>query len=85
MSALLAASYSCSKWRLGHVALEFLGHAAGALLGAVGDKDCACALLHQMACGQFAHLARADQEDGAALQRAEDLACQINGDRGDGD
>ena len=66
-------------------ALKLLGHAAGALEGAVGDEDGACTLLDEMAGGKFAHFACADEEDGAALERAEDLARHFNGDRSDGD
>ena len=53
--------------------------------GAVGDEDGACALLDEVARGELAHFARADEEDGPALERAEDLAREIDGDRGDGD
>ena len=63
---------------------KLLGHAAGALLGAVGHQDGARALLHQVARGQFAHLARAHQEHRPPLQRAEDLARQVDGHRSDG-
>ncbi len=52
--------------------------------GAVGYQDGAGSLLHQMARGQLAHLARANQEDRAALERSEDLARQLDGHRGDG-
>ena len=65
--------------------MKGLGHAPRALLGAVGHQDRAGALLHQMPRGQFAHLARAHQENRASLQRAEDLARQFHGHRGDGD
>ena len=65
--------------------MKALGHAPRALQGAVGDENRARALLDQMARGQFAHLARADQEDRAAFERAEDFARQLDSDRSDGD
>ena len=66
-------------------AVEGLGKLAGALLRAVGDEDGACSLLHEMAGCEFAHFSCADEEDGAAVERAEDFAGQFDGDRGDGD
>ncbi len=66
-------------------AIEGLGKLAGTLLGAVGDEDGACSLLHEVAGGEFAHLSCADEEDGAAVERSEDFAGEFDGDRGDGD
>ena len=43
------------------------------------------ALLDEMAGGELGHLAGADEEDGLAFERVEDLAGEIDGDRGDGD
>ena len=68
---------------------DLLGDLAGELGGArgsaVGDEDGGCALLDEVARGEVGHLARADDEDGLAAQAAEDLAREIDGDRGDGD
>ena len=63
-----------------HSSLEGFGHALGARLRPVGDQDGSCALLHQMAGGEFAHLAGADKEHGPALQVTEDLLRQLHGD-----
>ena len=61
-------------------ALEQLRHFDGALVRAVGDEDVRRAGAAQVARGQFRHLARARDHDGAVGQRAEDLARQF--DRG---
>ena len=59
-------------------AIEGLGQLASAFEGAVGNEDGSCALLHEVAGGEFAHFACADEEDGAALQRSKDLAGKFN-------
>ena len=64
---------------------KLLGHAAGALGGAIADENFAGALLHKMARGNLAHFACADEKDGAALKRAEDFAGEIDGHGCDGD
>jgi hypothetical protein len=51
----------------------------------VGDEQHRCALLDEVARGEVAHLARADEQNGFAGERAEDLARELGGDRGDGD
>jgi len=56
-----------------------------ALRGAITYEDGSCALLHEVARGDLAHFARADKEDSAPLERAEDFACEIDGDGSDGD
>ena len=66
-------------------ALKLLGHAAGALGRAIRDENGSGALLHEVARGDLAHFARADEEDGAALERAEDFAGEIDGHGRDGD
>ena len=66
-------------------AIEGLGKLAGAFQGAVGDENSSGALLDEMAGGEFAHFAGANEEDGAALQRSEDLAGEFDSDRSDGD
>ena len=69
----------------GDLAGDLAGELRGALRGAVGDEDGGCSLLDEMARGEVGHLARADDEDGLAVQAAEDLAGEIDGDRCDGD
>ena len=64
---------------------EVSGHGVGAFAGAVSEQDGAGAMSDEMARGEFAHLAGADEEDGFAVERAEDFAREIDGDRGDGD
>ena len=66
-----------------HLPRKALRHAPRALQRAVGHQNRAGSLLHQMARGQLAHLARAHQENRAPLQRAEDFARQFHGHRGD--
>ncbi len=58
------------------------GDQRGFLLGAVGHQDARGSLLDEVARGQLGHLARAHQQYGLALQAAEDLARQIDRDRG---
>ena len=72
---------SCARDLLG----DLPGDERGAFLGAVGDEDGGGALLDEVAGGELGHLAGADEQDGLALQRAEDLAREIHRDRGDGD
>ena len=67
------------------LAVELLRQADGAFVGAVGDEDRGAAVGHQVAGGEFAHLAGADDEDVLALQRAENLFGQFHRDRGDRD
>ena len=55
------------------------------LLRAVGDEDGRCALLQEMARRKVGHLPCPNEEDRLTLERAEDLAGQLDGDRGDGD
>ncbi len=43
------------------------------------------AVLDEVAGGELGHLACADEQDGLALQAAEDLAGEVDGDGGDGD
>jgi len=69
----------------GDLAGDLAGELRCALVGAVGDEDGGCALLDEVARGQIGHLARADDEDGLALQAAEDLAREVDGDGCDGD
>ena len=66
-------------------ALEEAGHFDGALVGAVGDEDVGRARAAQVAGGQFGHLARAHDHDRAVVERAEDLARQLDGSVADGD
>ncbi len=61
-----------------HTALKLLCHQAGAFLRTIAHQDSARTLLHQVARRQFAHLARAHQEHGPALERAEYLLCQVH-------
>ena len=66
-------------------ALEELGHFDGALVGAVGDEDVRAPRAAQVAGGQFAHFAGADDHDGAVVERAENLARQFHRGVADGD
>ena len=66
-------------------ALEQLRHFDGALLGAVGDEDVRGAGAAQVPGRQFAHLAGADDHDGAVVERAENLARQFHGGVADRD
>ncbi len=66
-------------------AIERLGEGARAFEGAVGDEDGACTLLDEVARGELAHFACADEEDGAAVERTKDFAGKFDGDGGDGD
>ena len=66
-------------------AVEGLSELTGAFERAVGDEDGSGTLLDEVAGGEFAHFAGADEEDGAALQRSEDLAGKFDRDRCDGD
>ncbi len=67
-----------------YAALKILCQPPRALGSAVAHQDCAGSLLHQVTRSQFAHFARADQEDRASFERPEDLARQVDGHRGDG-
>ena len=67
-----------------HTAFERVGQASRSIGGSVAHKDRAGSLLDEVPSGQFAHLARAHQENGAALERSEDFARQVDGHRGDG-
>ena len=69
----------------GDLAGDLAGELRGALGSSVGDEDGGCSLLDEVARGEVGHLARADDEDGLALQAAEDLAGEIDGDGCDGD
>jgi hypothetical protein len=62
-------------------AFKLFSHAAGTLVGSVGDKNGGRSLLNQVSCGELAHLASPYQEDGAPLQRSEDLARHVHGHR----
>ena len=53
--------------------------------GAVGDEDGCRALLDEVPGGQLGHFAGAYEEDSFAIEGAEDLSCQVDGYRGDGD
>jgi hypothetical protein len=64
---------------------DLAGDEGGLLVGAVGDQDGGCALLDEMARGELGHLASADEQDGLALERTEDFAGEVDGDRRDGD
>ena len=66
-------------------AAELGGEALGAGLGAVGDDEIGGAVLDEVAGGELGHLAGADEQDGFSGQGAEDLAGEVDGDRGDGD
>ena len=65
------------------LAVELLRQADGAIVGAVGDEDRGAAVGHQVAGGEFAHLAGADDEDRLPFQRAENLFGEFDRDRGD--
>lgn len=60
-------------------AVELLGHALGALLGAVADENGAGSLLDEVAGSQFTHFAGADEKDRAALESAKDFPGQFYG------
>ena len=60
-------------------AVERLGQLLGALVGAVADEDGAGAAAQQVPRGELAHLARADDEDGFARERAEDFLGEFDG------
>ncbi len=64
---------------------ERVGDLLGAVFGAVADEQRGAALLDEVAGGEVGHLARADEQDGLGVQRAEDLPGELGGDRGDGD
>ena len=64
---------------------EFGGELFGAGLGAVGDEDAGGTVLDEMAGGEFGHLPCSDEQDGLALQAAEDLAGEVYGYGCDGD
>ena len=66
-------------------ALEFGDDGLGTGLGAVGDEDAGRAVLDEVADGELGHLAGADEQDGFVGERTEDLAGEIDRDRGDGD
>ena len=55
------------------------------IVGAIRDEDGGAAVGHQVAGGEFAHLAGADDEDGLPFQRPENLFGQLDCDRGDRD
>ena len=65
----------------GEVSCDFFS----ARLGAVGDEDGGGAVFDEVTRGELGHFACADEEDGLALKRAEDLAGEVDGDGGDGD
>jgi hypothetical protein len=67
------------------LAVEFLRQADGAVVGAVGDEDGGAAVSHQVAGGEFAHLAGADDEDRLPFQRPENLFGKLYRDRRDRD
>jgi len=64
---------------------ELGGEFFGAGEGAVGDEDRRGSLLDEMARGELGHLSCSDEEDGLALERAEDFSCEVDRDGGDGD
>ena len=66
-------------------AVELCGQGRGAVEGAVADEDLFGSVGDQMAGGQFAHLAGSDEVHRLAVQTAEDLLRQFDGDRCDGD
>ena len=55
---------------------DLAGELRGALGSSVGDEDGGCSLLDEVARGEVGHLARADDEDGLALQAAEILRAR---------
>ena len=68
-------------------AVESVRQANGAVVSTIGDENRGTAMRHQVARRQFAHLARAHNENGLAVQRPENLFGQLdchrcNGDRG---
>ena len=64
---------------------EAVGDVAGAGLGAVGDEERGGTVLDEVSGGEFRHFSCADDEDLLAAEGAEDLASEVDGDRGDGD
>ncbi len=60
-------------------ALKQLGHLDGAFVSAVGDEDVRSAGTPQVPGGEFRHLARPGDHDGAVVQRTEDFARQFDG------
>ncbi len=64
--------------KLDGLTVELLRQSDGAVVRAVGDEDRSTAVGHQMACGQFAHLASADDKNVLALQGSENLLSQFH-------
>ena len=67
-----------------HLAAELGCQLLGVLIGAIGDEDAGGSVRHQVSRRQFAHLAGADKINCAAVQRTEDLFCELHGDGGHG-
>ena len=64
---------------------ERVGDLFSASFGAVGDEQRVGALLDEVLRREIAHLPCTDEQDGFVGERAEDLARELGGDRGDGD
>ncbi len=68
---------------------ELLGDACGEVartrFGPIRDEERGGAVLDEVAHGELGHLAGADDEDLLALEAAEDLAREVDGNGGDGD
>jgi len=62
------------------LAVEFVREANGAIVGAIGNEYRAATVGHQVAGGEFAHLAGTDEKDVLAVQAAENLLGQFDGD-----
>src|SRR6185437_13100702 len=66
-------------------AVEGFSKLAGAFHCAICDEDRACSLLNEVARCEFAHLSGSNEEDSATVERAENLAREVDGYGGDGD
>ena len=65
------------------LAVELLRQGCGAFESAIANVNLLRAMRQQMPRGQLAHLARTDEVNALALEVAENLLCQVDGDRRD--
>src|SRR4029077_6506756 len=63
------------------LSVELLRQADGAVVSAVGHEDRRATVGHQVACGELAHLACANDKDFLALQRSENLLREFDRNR----
>jgi hypothetical protein len=74
-------AWASSAGRAGEVerlALDPAGKLFGGFNRAIRDEDARCARARQMLRGEFGHFARADDEHGRALERAENFASEFD-------